>query len=98
MITGNPHPLTIAAKVLSPDSVKAVLKEPFSLQGWKILDRWAFNTPDKLRQLEAQGQIVFLNRVLEQQRMELKVLQDATPAERMAEWELLAANEIATEL
>ncbi len=100
MLSGNTMPLTIAAKVLQTDTIKEVSREPFTLQGWKILDRWAFNTPDKLRALEKQGKIQLLNRVLEQQRLEVHILTSSIEQRNggMAEHEILAANEVPTEL
>jgi len=34
--------------------------------GWQILDCWAFNFPERLRALEAQGELLLLGRLLEQ--------------------------------
>jgi len=103
MLTGQQQPLSIAATVLKPTTMQAVRRSPsFHLQGWKILDRWAFNSPEKLRAMEAQGEVILLGRLLEQQIAEQEILtSDAGLSQRrngLVEHEILAANEINTEL
>lgn len=74
MLTMRSRPLAIAATVLSPAMIEQVRREPINRFGWQILDRWAYNTPEKLRALEGQGDIVLLNRLLHQQRLETDAL------------------------
>jgi len=97
MIEGNTQPLTIAARVLTPETLQAVRRlSDYSLRGWRILDRWAFNSPDALRRLEASGEILLLERLLVQQRIE----QEAVNAQAgdMPEIEALRLAEVRTEL
>ena len=94
------QPLQIAARVVAPSTLSAVRRSPFALVGWKILDRWAMNTPDKLRALEAQGEVVLLGRLLDQQNLELDSLLEnlSLHAAGVSESEILQFCEIQTEL
>lgn len=97
MIEGNPQPLAIAARVLKPDSLAAVRGlGDFSLRGWGILDRWALNSPEALRCLESEGEVVLLGRLLEQQRIEQRAI-DRQPV-GMPELEALAIAKVQLEL
>lgn len=97
MIEGNPQPLEIAACVLRPETLDAVRRLPdFSRRGWCILDRWALNSPDALRRLEAEGEVILLGRVLEQQRIEQRVI-DLQPVD-MPEPDALVIAKVQTEL
>jgi len=100
MQTGPSTPLEFAQKVLSQETLRAVNRSPYTLRGWKILDRWAYNSPKKLRQLEAQGEIMLLSRLLEQQYLETEVLnlaeEDVTQG--LAEHEILEMHQVQTEL
>ena len=101
MITGQQQPLSIAARVLNPATIEAVRRSPsFHLQGWKILDRWAFNTPRQLQDLETQGEVVLLGRLLEQQTKEHQVLSKAREQRQsgQSDHEILTIAEIRTEL
>jgi hypothetical protein len=99
MSFSNPQPLAMAAKLLRPATISEFRKLPYSAQGWKILDRWALNTPKELKALEQQDILDLLNRVLDQQRLETKVLSEALPiSEGMAEHEILAQHAVNTEL
>ncbi|WP_228481850.1 hypothetical protein [Stutzerimonas stutzeri] len=52
-------PLKIASNVLADSTIKSVLRSSsYHSRGWRILDRWAFNAPDRLLALEARGEIV----------------------------------------
>lgn len=97
MLTEQTKPLEFAQRILKPETIKAVARQPYTAQGWKILDRWAYNTPTKLMELEAQGEIILLSRLLEQQNREQQALTDSleTP---MAEHEVLQLHQIETEL
>ena len=94
------QPLQLAAQVLEAGNLAMFRATPFNRFGWAILDRWAMNSPQALKVLEAQGAVTLFNRVLTQQRTEEDVLdrnqtllsQGSTPME------VLAMNEVATEL
>jgi hypothetical protein len=63
--------LTIAANVLASPSIQSVLRSPsYHARGWRILDRWAFSCPEQLRKLGANGEVILLGRLLEQQEIE----------------------------
>jgi len=101
MIIGQQQPLAIATSVLKPTTIEAVRRSPsFHLRGWKILDRWALDSPERLQQLEAQGEVILLGRLLEQQTIEHQVLSRSLEQGQngMTEHEILAANEIHTQL
>lgn len=103
MLTGQQRLLEIAARILKPETMQAIRHLPsFQPQSWKILDRWAYNSPQKLQALERQGEAVLFDRLLRQQAIEHEVLSDLTALEQrrqgMVEHEILAANEIDTEL
>jgi len=101
MLIGQQQPLELASKVLKPETLQAVRSSPsYNLQGWKILDRWAFNTPERLVALEAEGEVILLGRLLEQQTIEQSVLSQAYELLQAgnAPHEILAQNEINTEL
>jgi hypothetical protein len=101
LLTEQTQPLAIAANILKPTTMQAVRRSPsFHLQGWKILDRWAFNSPEKLRSLEAQGEVILLGRLLEQQAVEHQALTRSLEQIQsgLTEHEILAMNEINTEL
>lgn len=74
MLSNNP-PLSIATDVLTDDTIEAVRRSPsFHAQAWRILDRWALNNPAQLRQMEAEGEIILLERLLIQQELEHQAL------------------------
>lgn len=99
----NSAPLSIAANVLASTTIESVLRSPsYHARGWQILDRWAFNSPEQLRKLEADGEVILLGRLLEQQEIEHQVLCSTAGLEQrnrgLAEHEVLALHEIITEL
>jgi hypothetical protein len=101
MLTTSTQPLALAARILMPATLEAVRRSPsVHLLGWKILDRWAVNSPLKLKALEQQGEMMLVGRLLQQQEIEHQVLTAALGQQwrGMAEHEILAAHEIATEL
>lgn len=100
MLIGNVQPLEVAARVLKLETLMEVRKAPYNLQGWKILDRWAMNSPERLKALETAGEMVLLSRLLGQQNLEQTILLEslALADEGMMEHEILALREIATEL
>lgn len=97
MIEGTPQPLAVAARVLKPETLAAVRDlADFSLRGWRILDRWALNSPDALRRLESEGEVVLLGQLLVQQRIEQRAI-DRQPV-GVPELEALAIDKVQTEL
>ena len=72
----NPN-LTKARALLSPTTMTHVQREPYTAQGWKILERWTANSPAALLALERRGLVVFLNRMLDQQKAESAALRAA---------------------
>lgn len=99
----NPAPLSIAAGVLAGTTLECLRLSPsFHLRGWQILDRWAFDSPGQLQRLEAEGEVILLGRLLEQQVLEHQVLSSVTALEQrrrgLAEHEILTLNEVATAL
>lgn len=99
----NNNPLEIASNVLADSTIKSVLRSSsYHSRGWRILDRWAFNSPDRLLALEAQGEIVLLIRLLEQQNVEHDALISAAGlaqrANGLSEHEVLMRWGISTEL
>ena len=103
MITRETQPLDIAAQILKPETIQSVKRSPsYHYHGWKILDRWAFNSPEKLLAMEAEGEILLLIRLLEQQDLEFEILMDLKSSEQrrngLTEYEILAMHEINTEL
>lgn len=100
MLEGKTKVLEIAARVLKPETLKAVSKAPYTLQGWNILDRWAMNSPAQLKALESKGEIVLLSRLLEQQETESGILLEQIEAKAagLADHEILQMNQVQTEL
>ena len=94
--------LDIAAEVLQPETIQLINRPSIHLRGWKILDRWALNSPEKLKALEAQGRILFLDRLLTQQKLEEDIMMLVSSLEAirtgLTEHEILQMHEINTEL
>ena len=96
-------PLKIASGSLAVTTIESVLRSTsYHACGWQILDRWALNSPGRLRVLEAQGELLLLGRLLEQQIVEHKALISplglAQQGDGLAEHEVLALWGISTEL
>jgi hypothetical protein len=88
---------------LSTASIAEISRCPsFNRFGWKILDRWALNSPEKLKALEAGSLFRLMTRALDQQFLERKILDTPEASEQMrtglAEHEILALHEVNTEL
>ena len=101
MLIGQTQPLDLAKRVLQPQTISSVRQcRELHLRGWKILDRWAFNSAQKLRDLENSGEVLLLGRLLEQQMLEHNVLMDNVEAlnSGTTEQELLEMNHVQTEL
>ncbi|WP_339492956.1 MULTISPECIES: hypothetical protein [unclassified Pseudomonas] len=96
-------PLKIASGILAGTTIESVLRSPsYHACGWQILDRWAFNSPELLRSLEAQGELLLLGRLLEQQLIEHEALISphglAQRSQGLADHEVLALCGISTQL
>jgi hypothetical protein len=100
MLTGEMKPLDVAKRVLSTETISSVRSEPFHLRAWKILDRWALNSPAKLKALETEGEVVLLGRLLDQQVIEHTILLEAAEQlqQGVTEHEILRLNGVQTEL
>ncbi|MDY7562417.1 hypothetical protein QN366_09415 [Pseudomonas sp. CCC3.2] len=99
----SPNPLSIAASVLARTTIECVLRSPsYHARGWQILDRWAFNYPDRLRRLEADGEVILLGRLLEQQCIEHDVMSSDEGFEQrrhgLTEHEILTLHGVVVEL
>ncbi|TDV58700.1 hypothetical protein [Pseudomonas sp. LP_7_YM] len=96
-------PLRIASGVLAATTIESVRQSTsYHACGWQILDRWAFNSPEQLRALEAQGELLLLGRLLEQQMLEHEALilplGLAQRRQGLADHEVLALRGNSTEL
>lgn len=97
------EPLKIASRVLSLTTIDSVLRSTsYHAHGWQILDRWALNSFGRLRELEADGELLLLERLLDQQRIEHEALVSpyglAQRAQGLAEHEILALCGIPADL
>ena len=54
MLDRQTYPLEIARKVLKPETINDVRSGGYTSLGYSILDRWALNSPEELRKLEAE--------------------------------------------
>ena len=105
MMTERPPLLSIAQKVLNLETILTVNSTPnIKSHGFKILDRWALNSPEKLKELEnyPRGLTNLLMRLGQQQTKELVVLRGPEAEEQLrtglAEHEILAMHGVNTEL
>jgi hypothetical protein len=91
-----------AKAVLNPETLALINRPPYNHYGWKIVERWAYNSPSQLKALETQGELVLLSRLLEQQQAEQEALTTTEALEALTTGvvphEILAQNEIQTEL
>lgn len=97
------RPLSIAANVLTRATIESVFCSPsYHARGWQLLDRWAFNCPERLRRLEADGEILLMGRLMEQQGIEHQMMSSTAGLELrssgLAEHEVIALYDIKTEL
>ena len=90
--------LEIARTVLKPETIMAVRGTGYTSRGYSILDRWALNSPDELRKLEALGKIEFDLKLYGQQQTEYHALMSETAQEMkkrgLSDFEILQAMEI----
>ena len=100
MLTAKNQPLAIASKLLAPMTLEHVRRQPFHARGWRILDRWAVQSPEGLRSLEGKGLVVLLNRLLDQQSIEHAAVMAALEAgsTHLSEGEIFELAGVATEL
>jgi hypothetical protein len=101
-IEGQTAPLEIARRVLKPETIREVRADGFSNSAYLILDRWALNSPDILKDLEAKGPLFLPIRLEQQENLESRTLNSDTAWEMsrrgMSDWEILEALGIDTEL
>lgn len=87
------YPLEIARKVLKPRTINEVRSGGYSSLAYSILDRWALNSPDELKKLEAQGELEFDLKLYGQQRKEEQALNSEAAHQMslngMSDWEIL---------
>ena len=102
MLDHQTRPLEVAMKVLRPETIHRVREdENFLRSAYLILDRWALNEPDTLKELETiQNGEILLDRLYEQAEMEKEALSSASAAQMqsqgMTESEILARLDIDT--
>ncbi|WP_241159619.1 hypothetical protein [Desulfovibrio sp. ZJ200] len=86
-------PLEIARKVLKLETINDVRSGGYTPLGYSILDRWALNSPDELRMLEAKGSLAFDLKLYGQQQTEAQALSSETARQAslrgMSDWEIL---------
>lgn len=102
MLDRQTHPLEIARSVLKPETIREVKSGGYTNSAYLILDRWALNSPDELKRLEAQGEIAFMMKLYGQQQAEAQALGSESAREAklrgMSDWEVLELAGIDTEL
>ena len=74
MLDRQTYPLEIARKVLKPEMIREVRSAGFGNSAYLILDRWALNSPEKLRKLEMEGDLALIVRLDQQQTLEKQTL------------------------
>jgi hypothetical protein len=102
MLDRQTAPLEIARRVLKPETIREVRSGGYTNSGYLILDRWALNSPDELKKLEAKGQIAFDLKLYGQQQEEHHALSSETARQLSQkgwnDWEILREMGIDTEL
>lgn len=78
MLDRQTYPLEIARKVLKPETINDVRSGGYTSLGYSILDRWALNSPEELKKLEAMGDIPFMVKLYGQQQTEAEALSSET--------------------
>lgn len=93
MLDRQTNPLEIASTVLKPETIQEVRSGRYSNSGYLILDRWALNSPDELKRLEAQGETAFMLKLYGQQQEEAHTLSSESARQArlrgMSDWEIL---------
>lgn len=85
-----------AENVLRPETLARLRTAPLTSSACSILERWAINTPELLRQLEKSGPSLLLSRLLEQERVEKTALE--SPKGRLLLSQGLSRWEVLTEM
>ena len=57
--------------VLKPETVSAIYEDGYTITAFRILDRWALNSPEALKRLDAQGILAFERRLNAQLELEV---------------------------
>jgi len=71
MLDRRTEPLEIACGILKPETIRFIQDGGYADSAHKILDRWALNSPDALKRLEALGLLAFEERLNAQLEMEI---------------------------
>ena len=74
MLDRQTNPLDIARTVLKPETIHDLKVRGFTNSAYLILDRWALNSPDELKRLEAEGNLALQIRLDQQQAIEKRTL------------------------
>ena len=95
-------PLEIARKLLRPETINEVRCGEYTNSAYLILDRWALNSPDELKRLEAKGETAFMLALYGQQQKEAHILNSESARQAklqgMTDWEILEEAGIDTQL
>ena len=75
MLDRQTYPLEIARKVLRPETINDVRSGGYTSLGYSILDRWALNSPEKLKMLEAMGTLELLVTLDQQATIEKPIIE-----------------------
>ena len=104
MQTGQPRLLQAAQKILKHETIMEIINQPaFNRFGWAILDRWAINSPEKLKELENNKRITMIMILaLTQQAKEMEILTSDAGLEQqrtgLTPHEILEMRGVSTEL
>ncbi len=74
MLDRQTSPLEIAERVLSVETMQYIENANLSLTAQKILDRWALNAPDLLRELEQEGVETLIQQIHDAAQQEKDIL------------------------
>lgn len=98
MLDKSTNPLDIARTVLKPETISEIKMWGFSNSAYLILDRWALNCPDALKELETKGELALIVRLDQQRNREHRVLCSETARQAslrgMSDWEILESCEV----
>lgn len=95
-------PLEIARTILAPETIREIRQMGFSHSAYNIIDRWALNSPEKLKSLEQQGSMKFMIALNYQYQAETQILNSESARQArfhgMSDFEILTTAEVDTEL